>query len=69
MRGLPSQVKDDRKRRSLNAQGLGPCPVGVRGFESHPPHFGMNPPPASGIHLRFSKIRRDSKIVLYTFGL
>ncbi len=20
-------------------QGLGPCPVGVRGFKSHPPHF------------------------------
>ena len=26
------------RRESLNAQGLGPCPVGVRGFESHPPH-------------------------------
>jgi len=48
MRGLPSQVKDDRKSRSLNAQGLGPCPVGVRGFKSHPPHFSMNPPPLQG---------------------
>ena len=26
------------RRARSKAQGLGPCPVGVRGFESHPPH-------------------------------
>jgi endonuclease YncB( thermonuclease family) len=30
-------VSGGRRARS-KAQGLGPCPVGVRGFESHPPH-------------------------------
>jgi hypothetical protein len=29
-RGLPSLEK---------AQGLGPCSVGIHGFESHPPHI------------------------------
>ena len=30
-------MRGGRRARS-KAQGLGPCPVGVRGFESHPPH-------------------------------
>ena len=36
-RGSPSLVKE-REISLLNAPGLGPGPVGVRGFKSHPPH-------------------------------
>ena len=31
-------VAEPGQKERLEAQGSGPCPVGVRGFESHPPH-------------------------------
>jgi hypothetical protein len=31
-------AKPGQRRRAFSAEGLGPCPVGVPGFESPPPH-------------------------------
>ena len=38
MRGLPSLAKGAALRRKAENSQSG-CPVGVRGFESHPPHY------------------------------
>ncbi len=34
----PGQFFSAKAERKPAAQGLGPCPEGVRGFKSHPPH-------------------------------
>ena len=33
-----------RSEMGRGVQSLGPCGKGLRGFESHPPHFTVNPP-------------------------
>ena len=50
VRGLPNLQFDLKGRgqvkgaEHVSAEGLGPCPVGVPGFESPPPHQSMGPP-------------------------
>jgi integrase len=36
-------AKPGQRRRASGAEGLGPCPVGVPGFESPPPHQTIEP--------------------------
>src|SRR3990172_12414679 len=46
------------------AQGSGPCPAGVRGFKSHPPHHQLVSPAHYRLRLLVSKALRTGSAML-----